>query len=696
MADMKLSDDIAPLKNCARRASQAVLHLWDKDRKTFWRSTEHRDRERDKATKSVFFPTASLRSVQALLKLLAEFPEWITEPDIEAFLSDDCLPSLVKRKHSSFRTSLNAPGATAPLNLFTLSLYVDVIASICSQPFVPKPIAEDASARILPAVDDLLKHSGLRGSAGPPLDSVHPFLLYHASRSLVTCTTVPSLPSAKRTRIENLNARIRDAIRSSVERLLAKYTLGLLAPCDSVALAFCAASLSLHDSEDDYQRIATVLGICSKAQDSTGCWPLGRIVQKNKDMMNDRLEISTHEIAGVLADATSRVAYNRAEPQFSEIAVKAMTALRNAGRFAENSFVRLTGPEQPRTGWCSEHPYGGLIIESWTSAIVLQSLLSLATLVDKAHRATILAKFVTVSPEDRDWPKWLRWIKYMKDGETDAQYPTLKYLNDKLILPIRNDPRHLPKPNPRSTSVLLFGPPGTSKTTLVKAVADALEWPVVFLTPGDFIRRGLEYIEEQTREVFERLMDLSQAVVLFDECDELFRDRAPLPTTEQMRGITAFVTASMLPKLQELHDRGRVVFLICTNNFESIDSAIKRGGRIDHIVGVGPPDEVGRQRIITEEIATLAKGDGWGHPGTLGTSVVNQLASRTERFTRTELARAVRVLAKMSAFKAEGDVRTSVNTVVEQMADGLVISEKEYKRFRELKRQYSMPVVEKG
>jgi len=50
----------------------------------------------------------------------------------------------------------------------------------------------------------------------------------------------------------------------------------------------------------------------------------------------------------------------------------------------------------------------------------------------------------------------------------------------------------------------------------------------------------------------------------------------------------------------------------------------------------------------------------------------------------------------MSAFKAEGDVRTSVNTVVEQMADGLVISEKEYKRFRELKRQYSMPVVEKG
>jgi hypothetical protein len=54
------------------------------------------------------------------------------------------------------------------------------------------------------------------------------------------------------------------------------------------------------------------------------------------------------------------------------------------------------------------------------------------------------------------------------------------------------------------------------------------------------------------------------------------------------------------------------------------------------------------------------------------------------------------MLAKMPAFKIEDDVRTSVNAVVEQMADGLVISDMEYKRFKDLKRQYSMPVIERG
>ena len=80
-------------------------------------------------------------------------------------------------------------------------------------------------------------------------------------------------------------------------------------------------------------------------------------------------------------------------------------------------------------------------------------------------------------------------------------------------------------------------------------MADGLGWPVLLLSPGNFIEEGLEFIEAQARSVFDHLLQLSRAVVVFDECDELFRDRAPIKSTEQMRGITAFVTRKHAPEI---------------------------------------------------------------------------------------------------------------------------------------------------
>jgi len=419
-------------------------------------------------------------------------------------------------------------------------------------------------------------------------------------------------------------------------------------------------------------------------------------VHQDKDIVNDRLEIPTHEIAGVIAEAMVNIEANKGDRDYADFAEKVMPRLIQAGRYVGKSLVHLQIAEPPQIGWCSDHAYGVEIVESWTSAIVLQSLLHLIAFVDSHRRRLILDTFVTVSPSDRDWPDWLRWDRYVTEGEVDRQYPVLEYLDKTIIRPIRNDPRGVPPASPRSVSVLLFGPPGTSKTTIVKAVADGLKWPLVFLTPGDFIDKGLEYIEAQTRLVFRRLMDLSRAVVLFDECDELFRDRRPLRTTEQTRGITAFVTASMLPKLQELHDCGRIVFFICTNSFGTIDPAIKRGGRVDHVIAVPPPDEKARARIIKEAIVGLQGGEKWRHPATLIDSVVDKLAARTERFTRPEIGRAVRMFAARESVDDASACADVVERIVEQMADGLIIDDKEYKKFKELKRQFSLPVVEGG
>jgi SpoVK/Ycf46/Vps4 family AAA+-type ATPase len=264
-------------------------------------------------------------------------------------------------------------------------------------------------------------------------------------------------------------------------------------------------------------------------------------------------------------------------------------------------------------------------------------------------------------------------------------------LDKNLVQPIISDRRGLPSGAARTVSVVLFGPPGSSKTTIAKAVADGLRWPIVLLNPGNFIERGLEYIETQARSVFDRLLQLSRAVVVFDECDELFRAREPRPESEQMRGITAFVTASMLPKLQELHDRGRVVFFICTNNFESLDSAVKRGGRIDHIVGVGPPDTKAREGLITDAVVKLRRTRRWREPAYLD-EASKELVRRTERFTRPELERALKALARLASesnWKNAKTARSATAMLARSYRGGLTITPSEYKKFTAQCKSYS-------
>jgi AAA+ superfamily predicted ATPase len=63
---------------------------------------------------------------------------------------------------------------------------------------------------------------------------------------------------------------------------------------------------------------------------------------------------------------------------------------------------------------------------------------------------------------------------------------------------------------------LLFGPPGTSKTSIAKAISERLGWPLVVITPSEFLSKGLEQIYVRVDEIFKDLMDISGAVILFD------------------------------------------------------------------------------------------------------------------------------------------------------------------------------------
>ena len=142
-------------------------------------------------------------------------------------------------------------------------------------------------------------------------------------------------------------------------------------------------------------------------------------------------------------------------------------------------------------------------------------------------------------------------------------------------------------------SMILFGPPGTGKTSIAWALADALSWKFIELGPADFLRRGLDGIFAQGNEIFHRLMLVDRAVVLFDEVDELV-----LVRESQKETLSRFLTTYMLPWLQRLRQRGEIVFIFATNKLENYDPAIKRHGRFDSVLPIGPPQGEERARFL--------------------------------------------------------------------------------------------------
>lgn len=181
-------------------------------------------------------------------------------------------------------------------------------------------------------------------------------------------------------------------------------------------------------------------------------------------------------------------------------------------------------------------------------------------------------------------------------------------------------------------SGILFGPPGTGKTTLAEGLAEAMGWPLISLGPYDFLRYGSEGVAKAAHEVFEWLYELEDCIILFDEMEEFMRSRVT-PSFEQRKKLKHSVTAAalaelcvepgsetreanstnyvqrlwttlFLPLLQGLHDEAKVIFLVATNHFDRVDSAISRPGRFDFRIHVLPPSPERKVReILIPELA---------------------------------------------------------------------------------------------
>ncbi|KAF8007086.1 hypothetical protein BT93_K1170 [Corymbia citriodora subsp. variegata] len=143
--------------------------------------------------------------------------------------------------------------------------------------------------------------------------------------------------------------------------------------------------------------------------------------------------------------------------------------------------------------------------------------------------------------------------------------------------------------------VLLFGPPGCSKTLMARAVASEAGLNFIAVKGPELFNKWVGESEKAVRSVFAKARANAPSIIFFDEIDGLANIRG-----KESDGVSVSdrVISQLLIELDGLQQRVDVTVIAATNRPDNIDPALLRPGRFDRLLYVGPPNEADRQEIF--------------------------------------------------------------------------------------------------
>ncbi len=417
-------------------------------------------------------------------------------------------------------------------------------------------------------------------------DSVHDFITMHAVRGVDARRDAFGLES------HEWDSSLSDVVHERVLGQLGYYSADILSQYDPAELLFSVALLRRFGTANCNELTRRAVEIVAGSQTDDGAWPSSRIVSYEATRL---LHVASYEVALTMATLAYRDIITTEHPD-EELLVTAVKCLAKSMRLVRSSYLEKEG----YAGWANDRTRWHNLIEGWATAIVLLFLVRYRDLLLAIQQRKILHRYRASQPDSPDlrWPE-LDWAMRApgKPATEPLESPAYsdptagqigRALADRVLSPIAHDA--VQRPSDSGASLLLYGQPGTRKTSLVKRLADSLAWPVLILSPPNFLSDGgLEGFEASADRIFRDLMRLRRCVVLFDECEDFFKPRDSQSPENganderpESRTIGAFLTAGMLPRLQDLRDGRWVIFVLATNSsLEDLDSAVIRPGRFD-------------------------------------------------------------------------------------------------------------------
>jgi len=141
--------------------------------------------------------------------------------------------------------------------------------------------------------------------------------------------------------------------------------------------------------------------------------------------------------------------------------------------------------------------------------------------------------------------------------------------------------------------VLLYGPPGSGKTLIARAVANETGAFFFLINGPEIMSKMAGESESNLRKAFEEAEKNSPAIIFIDEIDSI------APKRDKTNGeVERRIVSQLLTLMDGLKQRANVVVIGATNRPNSMDPALRRFGRFDREIDIGVPDENGRLEIF--------------------------------------------------------------------------------------------------
>ncbi|KAI3464122.1 hypothetical protein Pfo_020785 [Paulownia fortunei] len=141
--------------------------------------------------------------------------------------------------------------------------------------------------------------------------------------------------------------------------------------------------------------------------------------------------------------------------------------------------------------------------------------------------------------------------------------------------------------------ILLYGPPGSGKTLIARAVANETGAFFFLINGPEIMSKLAGESESNLRKAFEEAEKNAPSIIFIDELDSI------APKREKTHGeVERRIVSQLLTLMDGLKSRSHVIVMGATNRPNSIDPALRRFGRFDREIDIGVPDEVGRLEVL--------------------------------------------------------------------------------------------------